>query len=191
MADDAVLPVADGGAGSSSVTVPFRITKDDFRRAQWLHVKPRPAYAITGIVLLALVGPLLFIALVVPLTQGRLPPTAILVATAGVAYLGGIALYTRWKIGRVYDQMKALHGEFTMTVDERGIHSSSERGTATMLYSDILRIREDERVVLVYHADNLFNMVPKSSPLLIEAAARISELHRQYCERSKDRTASC
>lgn len=184
MTDDAAASATAGAAdppvAGPAVTAPFRIVKDDFRRAQWLHVKPRPAYAITGILLLALVGPLLLIALVVPLTQGHSPPTIILVAIAGAAYLGGIALYTRWKIGRVYDQMKSLQGEFTMTVDERGIHSSGERGQATMLYSDILRIREDERIMLIYHADNLFNMVPKSSPSLIAAAELIGQLHRRH-----------
>jgi hypothetical protein len=171
---DSQLPLT---SGATAPAVRFRISKDDFRRAQWLHIKPRPVYAVLGALLLTLMAVVLVYAVFRTIAWDLNPPIVLVFA---FAYLLFIVVFRRWKIGRIYDQMKALHGEFTMTVDERGIHSRSERGQATMLYGDILRIREDERIMLVYHADNLFNMIPKSSSPLLAAAASIREHRQQY-----------
>lgn len=164
-------PDADGPAA----TVRFRITRDDFRRAQWLHIKPRPVFVVLGALVLAL---MLIVAVYALLSRDS--ERAALIIVVAVSYLVFTVVAHRRRVARAYDQTKALHDEFAMTVDGSGIHTAAERGQSTMLYGDILRIREDERVMLIYHADNLFNVIPKSSPPLIAATALIVEFHRKH-----------
>jgi hypothetical protein len=111
---------------------------------------------------------------------------AALIAIVACSYVGFAIVSYRRRIGRAYDQMQALRDEFALTIDERGLHHASERGRSTMPYGDILRIREDERLMLIYQADHLFNMVPKSSPALIEATKLIGELHRRHLAEKRD-----
>jgi YcxB-like protein len=62
---------------------------------------------------------------------------------------------------RRFAQQKSLHGEVQFDWDEDGLAWATERGSGKTPWGDYLKWREDDRFILLYQTDVLFQMVPK------------------------------
>lgn len=135
-----------------------RLSEDDFLAAQRLHRRRCSRGVTTVLLVVALVGiPLLF-------TDGL--ATGVTLMIVAICGLLGEALQSRlllpWQARRLYRQCAAYRQSFGYSWDEESLSVTSESGHARRRWSDYVKFREDERIFLLYHADNLFEMLPKA-----------------------------
>jgi hypothetical protein len=135
-------------------------TIKDLEAAAWVHIRLRRSFAILGLLLIAVA---LFI-LGYAFFSSR--PTSLgwglWVLVAGLLYIVlflcfGIPFNAR----RMYKQRKDLQRECTFSVSELGLHFSTEGMAGTKPWTDYLSWKEGKDTVLIYIADNLYQMIPK------------------------------
>lgn len=132
------------------------LTARDVLAAQWLHIKPRPTYAVIGVVLLAGAAWALWFSFSIPRLRGN-----------GWSLLGGLALiaaYGLWlsyRTIRTYRQRKALQRQLRMVPTEGGLLAENETGQFTLPWSDFRKWKEGNGAFLLYVSDNIFHLVPK------------------------------
>lgn len=68
-----------------------------------------------------------------------------------------------WNARRHFRQSTALQDEITVTWDNDRIRLSGARGVTDFSWSDFHRWSEDEALLLLYHSDAVFNMIPKAA----------------------------
>ena len=138
--------------------------------AQLLHRSPGLKRYLFG-VLLALVGAVLF--LLDKITWGSIFIGVGLGAIAGE--LGASKLFIPWKTRRLYQQHKDLASLFTYTWNEDCIEAKSDSGQTRRPWENYLKHKENEKLFLLYHADNMFEMFPKR---WFKDEAQLSEFRR-------------
>jgi hypothetical protein len=131
-------------------------TATDLVAAQWLHIKPRPAYAIVGIALLVCATWGIWYSFSVPSLRGN---GWLLVGSVGL--IAVLAVWTRYKAIRTYGQIRALQRAIRLEPTEAGLLSESETGRGTTPWSDFLKWTEGNGLFLLYISDDMFHIVPK------------------------------
>ncbi|QNH11703.1 YcxB family protein [Xanthomonas sp. SI] len=139
------------------------ISVDDYLAAQRLHHGRLFRRALTLMAVLLLVG--------MPLLLFGSPDSirsligGLLVGMGGGGLIGFPLLY-KWKIPRkvrrLHAQQATLRHSITYAWDEDGLEVSWSGGRARRSWTDFIRYRESPRVLLLYHNDMLFDMVPTS-----------------------------
>ncbi|WP_198173698.1 YcxB family protein [Lysobacter soli] len=71
-------------------------------------------------------------------------------------------LYVPFKVRRLHRQTKAFTHSFVYEWDDEGVRASSSQGEARRAWTDYLKYREDDRTFLLYHSDNMFEMLPNA-----------------------------
>jgi TM2 domain-containing membrane protein YozV len=66
------------------------------------------------------------------------------------------------RMRKIYAQHKGLADEITYSWDEQYIEGKGRDGSSRRLWSDYLKMKENEHVFLLYQTDHLFEMLPKS-----------------------------
>lgn len=75
-----------------------------------------------------------------------------------------------WK--RLYAQQKSLHAPITCRFDDTGLALSTPLGQGHRPWSHYIRLRENDAVILLYHSDILFDLIPKrwfADPAMLQA----------------------
>ncbi len=82
-----------------------------------------------------------------------------------VFILGFLALYRYWlrpyQIKRAYTQHKELSSLFEMDLTDEGYNIKNDYGSGKIPWKDFAKWKSDEKIILLYRTDNMFNMVPK------------------------------
>lgn len=125
-----------------------RCKESDYMSAQFLHLRPRPAFAVVGILLLGLAVWALF-------------DSRSLILLGCLIFLVAIcAFYIPFKAKRTFRQYKALSEPIVMEVREDGLFFKRQNGEGLVPWSHIIKWRSSKTLVLLYPADNLFYIVP-------------------------------
>ena len=132
------------------------LTEQDLAAAQWLHIKPRPTYAVVGVLLLA--GAVW--ALWHSFSSSTMRGNGWLLA-GSLAALAGFALWLRIKTGRMYRQHRAMHREVRLEPVETGLIGETETGSGTTPWGDFLKWKEGKGLFLLYISDEMFHIIPK------------------------------
>ena len=135
------------------------VTAEDYLHAQRLHRRRIESWLYGGCVLTALCGGLLLWQFPDAMLAGGM-----LVGGGTCGLVGEVAvsrLYLPWKVRRLHKQMKAFAHPLVYEWDETTLRASSPQAQGERPWSDFLKYREDDRIFLLYHADNLFEMLPK------------------------------
>lgn len=61
---------------------------------------------------------------------------------------------------KTYQQQKDLRLETTTWWDDEKLYSGNEQGHAHLTFADMVKWRADEKIVLLYRSDQLFNFLP-------------------------------
>jgi hypothetical protein len=144
--------------------ITVQLTESDFLVAQRLHVRWTRNDWLTyglGYALLVAAGILLLIS-----GDGRFPvvlagallvyvPIALWFCTALVRFL---ILPRRSR--KLFRHHKALHAPYTITWDDERMTVTSEDYMQRSLWTDFLKWREDDRLVLLYYSPIQFRLVP-------------------------------
>lgn len=137
-----------------------KLEPSDCRRAAWVDIKPRPVFAVVGIVMM-------IIALAVfTLGLHRLAKTGeglvfVICLGASLAYMG---LYVfAWqprRFSRLYKQQKLLQGEFTFEITDEHLVSRDSHGETKLPWSVFHKWKSADDIVILYQSDTLFHAFP-------------------------------
>ena len=141
----------------------------DVVAAQALHVRPSRLQQLWYVALLTLLGVLL--GFVFARSAGGVS-YLVMLAAAGTAVGVGIVvimalliavrlLYLPWMARRMYRQQKLLRDPADLEWDDRGITFRSAAAHSTIAWEDYVKWKENDRLLLVYLADRLFQIIPK------------------------------
>jgi len=122
----------------------------DYVQAQFLHMRPRKAFAVVGVLLLCLAGVALF------LGDGALPLVGALTFLAAQFFV-----YIPWRARRAFTQYKALSEPVTITLQDDGLCFEREHGNGILPWSQIVKWKGSRDLFLLYPADHIFHLVPR------------------------------
>lgn len=134
------------------------ISVSDYLGAQRLHRKPGVWwYYLASVIAIALGLALYF------LSKRSL---GLIVGCAGIGgVIGELAIsafYLPWKVRRLHRQQKTLTSPSTYTWNSEFLEASGASGHSKHEWTNYAKCKENEKIFLLYHADNLFEMFPKS-----------------------------
>ena len=136
------------------------ISLDDYLAAQRLHQRRPLRRALTLAAMLLLVGVPLFVFG----TRDSVSAIGGVLIGIGGGGMIGLALLYGWKVPRklrrLHAQQAALRHAVTYAWDETGLEIAWSGGQARRPWSDFIRYRESPQVLLLYHNDMLFDVVP-------------------------------
>ncbi len=132
------------------------ISLEDHLAAQRLHARQTAKLLIVILVVLLLIGA----GLLQLIGAGEIIGPMLI--GAGGGGLIGLAVLHLWglprKIKRLHAQQAALRHTYTFAWDETGLEITWADGRLRRPWSDYIRYRENERVLLLYHNDRLFEL---------------------------------
>ncbi len=128
----------------------------DLLAAQWLHIKPRPTYAVVGVVLVVLAVLALWFSFSLPDLRGH----AWLLA-GPIIVIVAFAVWAPYSSIRNYRQRKSMQRELRSTVSDTGLLGQNENGHMNVPWTDYLKWKEGAKVFLLYVSDDGLHVVPK------------------------------
>ncbi len=143
----------------------FTPTEEDLRAAYGLHLKQMGGKRL---------GYLLLFGLSIGLAMAAYDgfenlPTALglivgMTIWAGIVALAITILIPIWWVPRlsrkIYKQQKDLRLETTSWWDDDKLYSGNEQGHANLTFADMVKWRADDKIVLLYRSDHMFNFLP-------------------------------
>lgn len=138
----------------------IRILPEDYLAGVRLNMRPRKAWAIAGIALLAVMaaGAAILLWKVVVGEGDWLD----LIFPAAVAWLAlWYWAFIPRQVRKLYSQQRSLQEPFDAAFDTAGMRVNNERGDAMLPWTDVHKWRESKRLFLIYQSDALFHLLPK------------------------------
>ncbi len=134
---------------------------EDLKAAQNLHAMPgKRGWIWVG----ALMG-FLVVLLLVSFILAALGRLSWWLVFYPIFIIGFVALY--WyvlrpgQIARVYKQHKELASPFEMELTDEGYSIKNDYGTGKIPWRDFAKWKANQKMILLYRTDNMFNMVPR------------------------------
>jgi hypothetical protein len=158
-----------------------QLTEDDFIGFQRLHAKQPPlrvwiAIAVFVLCMVMMLKVLLFDS---PDALSLVYIFTLMVVLAVVLpVLWFVVLPWRWR--KVFRQIAELKEPFGMELKEEEIVVTSELSTSRRPWKNFRKWKEDSKMILLYHADNLATMLPKRffQPEEIDFLYRMIQVHK-------------
>lgn len=146
---------------SLKIRLAGQITQKDYVRAQLLHLRPRPAIAVVGVVI-AVIAIGLAAWQVYRWSTGELAAAeAMGLPTAVVALMGYFAVLLPWRFRKSYRTARALHEPVEMELTDVGLLGRSQYGEARLPWKLFHRFKENQHLFVVYQSDALMHILPK------------------------------
>ncbi len=134
------------------------ISVTDYLQAQRLHRKSAAKWLKILVFLICACGTAM---LIVGYRQ-----FGVLMLCAGVGIFMSECLFANLYLPRFvkknHAQRKDLASQFTYSWDAEYVEAKSDTGSSRRPWSHYAKLKEDEHLFLLYHADNMFEMLPKS-----------------------------
>lgn len=139
----------------------FVITEKDFVSAQRLNATLSPAAMLSaaGIGVVGIVGSLA--------ASGIVAWKILLVAVVGglscgfLIYFLLLFVFIPFRSSRLYRQQNSLRKEYELTFDDEFVYWRSEDANVRIRWSDFIKYKEDNSVIVFYLSDNNFVAIPK------------------------------
>lgn len=136
-----------------------QLTPRDYVQAQFLHLRPRPAFKWIGLVLIGLTLVVCgYGFLNLSESDAQWAPFAILATLLYFALFYGVWLPFRTK--RLFSQQKTLQEPYEVEISDDALFASDSHGQTTMVWKDFHKYKTGERLILLYQSDALFHMFP-------------------------------
>ncbi len=142
------------------ITLPnARLTSQDYLKAQYLHLRPRPLIKWVGLFLIVLALGLALRGLFFSGENGSWSPHIILggLGYFGIMYLIILPCRTR----KIFRQQKTLQISYDIQLSEEALESVSAEGRVRMQWKNFHKYKIGQGMILVYQADALYHMFPK------------------------------
>lgn len=120
----------------------------DHVAAQWLHIRPRPIFAIIGIMLLGVALAALYAS----------RSWSIGLALLFVSLI--LFVYMPFKARRQFREYKALSERTVIELRDDGIYIRRENGEGLVPWSHLIKWRSNDKLLLLYPTSQLFYPLP-------------------------------
>jgi hypothetical protein len=149
------------GIGDEMISILGKYELADLKAAQNLHAMPGKG---TRLLLAFLLGLFTFLVVgaVILAVQGRI---SWVLAIYPIFIAGFVALF--WfvlrpaQIARIYRQHKELSSNFEMELTDEAYSIKNDYGSGRIPWKDFAKWKENDRMILLYRSENMFNMVPR------------------------------
>lgn len=138
------------------MTHTLTVTEGDVVCAQRLHATPKTSLSVflLAVAVIVVVG---------AYAEGQLSAGAAIGGVAGM--FGWLAILylviIPYRAKRIYRQQKSLHLSHSFWWDNEMVFFQSQDSEGKIRWSDFTKVKENRKMLLLYHSDTLFNMVPK------------------------------
>jgi len=137
-----------------------KLSLDDCKKAQWLHLRPRPLLKYIGIILLSLFTFIFIVSSYEAIFKGVLD-RRILIFWACFAYIAFFCFFYPLRVKRLYRQHKLLKAPIDYEFRESGIKIKSPSVDANLGWDTFIKWKEGKKLFILYQNDALMNIVPK------------------------------
>jgi hypothetical protein len=145
-----------------SMNITGKVEVHDYIAAQRLHMRPRKSMRIVLYCLLALMG-LVYVFILRDMFWEEQYTSEFWILTLVFGYfIIYFGWFIPWKTRRLYAQHTALHKPFALEISHDYFHAKSDEGEAHTKWSEFHKWKEGKKLFLIYRADNLFHMIPKT-----------------------------
>lgn len=133
------------------------ISSSDYLDAQRLHGKTAMYWCSLASLLVIVIGTITYFF--------ANENTGLILVCSGIGCAVG-QLFTRKvflpkKVRRIHSQQKDFAAPFTYTWDSFFLEGKGINGQSRREWTHYAKLRENDRILLLYHADNIFEMFPK------------------------------
>jgi hypothetical protein len=143
------------------MTFSYTIGPSDYKRAIWVHMRPRRTLGCLGVLLLVLAVSSLCITTYRFITMGQ----DLRVALALAVCLGSLFSYffvlMPWQLNRLSKQQKLLHEGIIVEISDVNISWKSVYGQTTLPWEVFHKWKGDKLIILVYLSDVQFHVFPR------------------------------
>ena len=140
------------------ITIQEDINAKDYRRAMFLNLRPRPVFAVAGILILLV----FLLGLVWMLcSPDRWKPVTF--------FLIGVLLYIAayffwflpWQVAKSFKQNLLLKHKSTCVIDAAGFHTTSELGNSDIPWDHFHKWKMGKKMILLYFSDTMYLIFPR------------------------------
>jgi len=128
-------------------------------RAQWLHMKPRRKYRIGLFVVVSVVVVALVVGVLGSISSGDFR-ALFMILFLSILVVAAFAR-RRSRFCQIYRNQPSLQGRHRYVFSDDKITAESPHGRGEVSWRAFTKWRENEHVLLLYQADNLFHLIPK------------------------------
>lgn len=140
------------------VTITHKLQPDDFSKAAFLHLRPRPALAV----LLTLMLVFCVVALIMSLATMEEPDWTIYAMLFVFVYLVlRFLVILPYRAKKQFSQNRFAKREAECRFDEEGLHTKSEIDTSDIPWDNFHAWKESKRLVLLYITDRNYLVFPR------------------------------
>ena len=145
----------------------IQLTPEDYIKANFLHMCPRPVIKWAGYLLLTLIFAVLAISASAAIANSGEISAPIWIF-AGLAYIGFIfGFWTPWRCRKTFRQQKTLQLPYSYEFTEEFVIAKAEYGEAKQTWDFFRKWKEGKDIFTIYQSDPIMQMIPKrvfSSP---------------------------
>ena len=154
----------------------IQLTDDDYVKAQYLHMRPRPIFKWTGYFLGALViATITFSIFLAIVGRGDFAPTIFLGGClAYIAFLFAFLMPRR--VRKTFRQQKALQLPYSYELTDEFFISTAEYGGTKMTWDYFRKWKEGKTIFTVYQSDRIMQIIPKRAFKSEEEMVQFREL---------------
>jgi len=132
------------------IVIRQEIRPEDYRRAAYLHLRPRPAFGVAGILMLALAALVLVMKILSPDPWNS---STFMLTGCFVFFAVYFLIVTLWQATRQFKQNRFLTHLVEFRIDETGLHVRSDLGTTDIPWDHLRKWKENKRLILLYPTD--------------------------------------
>ena len=143
-----------------TIKIKGQISQADYVKAQFLHLKPRPLFKVTGMI----IGSFMFFVGLVNLTNyfaGNLPLQTALFVPGFATLIFGYFIFLRWQFQKSYQNYKAIQVPIEVEINNIGFFGQSTFGESKLPWELFRTYKENKELFLLYQTVNLFHVLPK------------------------------
>ena len=138
----------------------YALNEKEHRSAQWLVMKPRPVFAVIGVLLIALFIWGVWYSLF-SLTNPSLYWTRYVMPGLFIYLVLSFAVYRPYRWNQIYRKQKSLSRDVRLTVVPEGLRFADENGDSLVPWSDYTDWKENNSIFLLFLSPVLFQAIPK------------------------------
>jgi len=124
----------------------------------FLNLRPRPVYAVAGLLLLLLLVALLVIKLCSPTGWGH---NEFIMLGILIFLLANFFVYLPWKVTKNFKQNPFFKHKMTRRIDDIGLHTESDLGNVTLPWDHLRKWKQNSRMILLYTSGSTYMVFPK------------------------------
>ena len=144
--------------------ITYRVSEADFMDAQRLFVAHEPWYRRRSRQILPWLGAFTILMQVFYLVKmpDDNPALATVMILVGL-YMLYCGLAIKWFFRRLYRKDRRYKQDFTADVGEEGIHLVTPDVDSQVKWTSFIRVLESDRIFMLFHAQWIFNVIPKNA----------------------------